>query len=442
MRIAAMLWAIDIPDLQVYLFRRLSPDLLKTHIEGPKGLRTLLNPLVESGHCQIVMDEIRFWNNSRIYLCHCQDDKDVYKYMGVEIHVLLIDELTQFTENMYRFIRSRVRAVGLNLPESRKGLFPRILCASNPGNVGHQFVKGSFIDGFVPMKLYKMADTEGGFLRQYIPARIEDNPTLENDNPEYRKALRGLGSPELVKAFELGDWNVVAGAYFPEFSTETHVIDPFAVPASWKKFRSMDWGSAKPFSVDWWAVSDGSIPNIPKDALVCYRQWYGAVSQNTGVNLTAKQVAEGMKNRQVDGEEFMYSVADPSIFKTDGGPSIAEHFRQSDIVWRKGDRERLSGWETVRQRLLGEEGKPMIYWFKTCVDTIRTLPVLQHDSGRPEDLDTKAEDHAADSIRYACMSRPYRLPVRPSKPVKDIHTLSLNDLWAIQGKSKRWRNRI
>jgi hypothetical protein len=99
----------------------------------------------------IVEDELRFWNGSRIYLCHCKDAKDVYKYQGAEIHVLLIDELTHFTETMYRFLRNRVRMVGIALPDQYKGCFPRILCGANPGNVGHQFVKATFVDSAEPM---------------------------------------------------------------------------------------------------------------------------------------------------------------------------------------------------------------------------------------------------------------------------------------------------
>src|SRR5829696_3415068 len=122
-RVAAILWCTVIPGLQVYLFRRIRDDLVKNHMEGPKGFRALLAGWVLCGFATIVEDEIRFWNGARIYLCHCKDEKDIYKYQGAEIHVLLIDELTHFTETMYRFLRNRVRMVGIAVPDQYESSF-------------------------------------------------------------------------------------------------------------------------------------------------------------------------------------------------------------------------------------------------------------------------------------------------------------------------------
>lgn len=167
MRAAAIAWCCAIAGLQVYIFRRISDDLIKNHLEGPQGLRAMLAPWADARLVEIVEGEIRFWNGSKIYLCHCKDPKDVYKYQGSEIHVLLIDELTHFLGEMYRFLRSRVRMVGLAVPDQYAGMFPRILTGSNPGNVGHHWVKAAFIDGVMPMAMRQMDDAEGGMLRQY-----------------------------------------------------------------------------------------------------------------------------------------------------------------------------------------------------------------------------------------------------------------------------------
>lgn len=128
MRGAAISWCSEIPGLQVYLFRRIRDDLVKNHMEGPNGFRAMLAGWVKLGFCVIVEDEIRFWNGSKIFLCHCKDEKDRFKYQGSEIHVLLIDELTHFTDRIYRFLRNRVRMVGITLPEKYLGRFPRIIC--------------------------------------------------------------------------------------------------------------------------------------------------------------------------------------------------------------------------------------------------------------------------------------------------------------------------
>lgn len=410
MRAAAVMWCGMIPGLQVYLFRRLRDDLVKNHIEGPQGLRLMLSPWARAGMVDIVEDEIRFWNGSKIYLCHCKDEKDRFKYLGSEIHVLCIDELTTFTDTIYRFLRSRVRMAGIKLPTEFDGKFPRILCGSNPGNIGHSWVKSAFIDARPPLAIERVSASDGGMLRQFIPARLADNPSV--DPAEYTAKLEGLGSPALVKAMRDGDWNVVAGAFFPEFSTDQHVVTPRSLPAYWQRFRSFDWGSARPFSVGWYAVSDGELPEFPRGALIRYREWYGAQRDqngatipNTGLRLTAEEVADGILERERDdvyGNRVMGGVADPSIFAEDGGPSIADRMSARKVFFRPADNARVAragamgGWDQVRSRLKGDGERPAIYFFSTCLEIIRTLPVLQHDDGRPEDVQTEGEDHAAD----------------------------------------------
>lgn len=418
MRAAATLWCSAIAGLQVYLFRRIREDLVKNHMEGPKGFRAMLAGLVASGHVTIVEDEIRFWNGSKIYLCHCKDAKDIYKYQGAEMHVLLIDELTHFTDQMYRFLRNRVRMVGVELPAQYRGCFPRILCGANPGNLGHQFVKQTFIDGAAPMEMRPMNDNEGGMLRQFIPAILEDNPSMEKDDPGYEKRLQGLGSKALVDAMRYGDWNVVEGAFFDCWQSQRHVIRPFTIPADWTRFRAMDWGSAKPFSIGWYAVVTDTYsieggPVLPRGCLIKYREWYGIKETdgvfvaNTGLKLTTEEVAIGTKERE-KADKISYGVIDPACFSTDGGPSIAERMIRNGVAWRPADNKRLGGWDQMRSRLKGDEdGNPMLVFFSTCTHSIRTIPALQHDPHRPEDMDTDGEDHAADETRYACMSRPW-----------------------------------
>ena len=442
MRVAAIVWCASIPGLQVYLFRRFLPDLIKNHIEGPKGFRSILAPWVSDKWVSIVEDEIRFWNGSKIYLCHCGHEKDRFKYLGAEMHVLLIDELTHFTEVIYRFLRGRVRAVGLNAPPAIAARFPRILCGSNPGNVGHQWVKAAFVDRLAPMEVRQMPDDEGGMLRQYIPAKLTDNPSMTEDDPTYRARLRGLGSAALVKAMEDGDWSVVDGAFFDCWRASDHVIRPFEMPEHWTRFRSMDWGSAKPFSVGWWAIPDEPCRHpdglvIPRGAMVRYREWYGASGPDVGLKLTAEAVGAGIAQRE-RGDRIAYGVLDPAAFAVDGGPSIAETMMKAGAMFRRADNTRvakvgaLSGWQQMRSRMVGEDGRPMLYVFSTCLDFIRTVPALQHDAGRPEDLDSNSEDHCADEARYACNSRPYRSPPPQRFPLRGLDEMTMDEIWERQ----------
>lgn len=440
MRVAAILWCAAIPGLQVYIFRRIFADLIKNHMEGPKGFRALLAPWVDAGLVAIVEEEIRFWNGSKIFLCHCQYEKDRYKYQGAEIHVLMIDELTTFTDVIYRFLRSRVRCVGLKIPEHyywvdehgvRQCMFPRILCGSNPGNIGHHAVKEAFIDPRIEMIVERMTEEEGGMLRQFIPAKLDDNPSMLEDDPGYEYRLSGLGSPELVKAMRDGNWDVIAGAYFTEFGNK-HKIKPFAVPPWWTRLRALDWGSSKPFAVGWFCISDGTPLEdgrlYPAGSLIMYREYYGASKANVGLKMTPHAVAREIVRRD-NGEIFAYSVADPSCFDSEDGPCPAEDMRALGVSFRRADNKRVAGWNQMRWRLEGYDGKPMIYFFETCRDTIRTVPALPHDEIKNEDVDTASEDHAGDMVRYACMSRPFIRPEPVQKKPRALKDLTLDELW-------------
>jgi hypothetical protein len=250
--------------------------------------------------------------------------------------------------------------------------------------------------------------------RLFIPSKVTDNKYL---NETYVANLFQVGSPELVRAWLEGDWSVVEGSFFAEFCSK-NIIAPFSVPPEWLRYRSMDWGSAKPFSVGWWCVvsddyqlEDGRT--LPRGALVRYREWYGASSPNVGLKMTAEEVATGIVKRSGQ-ESFAYTVCDPSIFAQSGGTSLAERMWKAGLQGlRRGDNRRvgqlgaLGGWDQMRARIRGDGEQPQFYVFSTCRDFLRTVPALQHDPDRPEDLDTAGEDHVADEARYACMSRPH-----------------------------------
>ncbi len=264
----------------------------------------------------------------------------------------------------------------------------------------------------------------------FIPSRLTDNSFLMRD-PLYVARLQQSGSKELVRAWLEGDWDIIIGAYFDcwnAWKAAGGIIKPFTIPEHWLRFRSFDWGSSAPFSVGWWAVASEHYEplNIPKGSMIRYREWYGASAPNKGLKMNAEDVADGIKERTV--EKISYSVADPAIFSVDGGPSIAERMIKRGVTFARADNKRVGdighavGWDQVRARFEGDE-RPMMYVFETCTDFIRTMPALQHDEKRPEDLDTTGEDHVADEVRYACMSRPYTKPM-PMKPENVIKVAS------------------
>jgi hypothetical protein len=301
---------------------------------------------------------------------------------------------------------------------SAKGVPTQLLLTGNPGGSGQGWIRQRYVDP-APLGLKVLIRTlpngkEHKYV--YIPSKVSNNQILLKNDPDYINRLYLVGSPQLVQAWLEGDWNSIEGAFFPEFGPQ-HIVPPIELPGQWTRFRAMDWGSAKPFSIGWYAVSDGSLKQFPASALIKYREWYGMKDDqpNVGLKLTAEQIRTGVHlPGQKDipgildrekGDHITYSVIDPSAFHEDGGPSIAS--RMAPVIWRPADNKRIPGWDQVRGRLVGENGRPMLYVFSTCVHTIRTLPMLPHDPGKAEDVDTDSEDHAGDETRYACMSRPW-----------------------------------
>lgn len=416
MRVAAIAWCAQVDGLQVYLFRRIRDDLIKNHMEGASGFRQLLSPFVQSGTCEIVEDEIRFSNGSRIYLCHCKDEKDRFKYQGAEIHVLLIDELTHFSEVIYRFLRSRVRMAEATKIEG----FPRILCGSNPGGIGHGWVKATWIDAKPPMEIWETGATEGGFLRQFIPGRLADNSSLGYDS--YAMALSGLGNPELVKAMLEGDWDVVAGAAL-DISRERHMLRPFSPPDHWTKFQVLDWGYVRPYSSGWYCVVEGDTllaakgnwPDVwlPDGAVIRYREIYGWTGKpNEGSREESPQVVTRILDLEESaGERMDYRVADTGIWAKNDGTSIYERmFMASGRKYnpRQSEKDRQASYAEVCTRLRGEEDRPMFYATENCWQFWRTVPSLVLDEVQPEKgPDEKQENHVWDEVCYALMSRPY-----------------------------------
>lgn len=436
MRVASVVWCTEIPGLQVYLFRRISDDLFKNHMSGAGSYPELLAPWLEAGLVTYNggKNYLKFWNGSTIWLCHCQYEKDVVKYQGAEIHVLLIDELTHFSETIYRFLRGRCRLGGLKIPDKYKGMFPRILAGSNPGGVGHTFVRRTFVNGVLPMQKRTMPKKEGGMVRQYIPAKLEDNPTLLENDPSYLLRLEGLGNPALVKAMRDGDWNIVAGGALDDLWHEKHILLPrFQVPTGWRLDRSFDWGSAKPFSVGWWAEADGTEAKLPdgrvfcpvKGSIIRIAEWYGSleVGTNTGLRMGARKVARGilMKEAAMRAEGWIQSTVYPgpadnaisAVQEEEDTHSIAELMAFENVKWTESDKSpgsRIVGLQLVRDRLEASktgEG-PGIYFCENCVASIGTLPVLPRDPNKPEDVDTNAEDHVYDEVRYRTLSNAKR----------------------------------
>jgi hypothetical protein len=361
------------------------------------------------------------WKSGAVLACrHLDNDADADLYQGHSYTRVYVEEMTQFPRpGPIDKLKATLR--------SAAGVRCAFRATCNPGGAGHHWVKARYIDPG-PRTLVEetfVSPFDGGEMRlerMFLPARLSDNPRLLESDPMYVARLQQCGSAELVRAWLEGDWDIVEGAFFDGWSSR-NVVAPFRPPEFWTRFRAFDWGYASPFSVGWWAVVDddhrlGAGLVLPRGALVRYREWYGADANGAGLRLDAEEVAAGILAREIPGETISWGVADPSIFAHNGGASIGERMAGAGVWLRRADNTRvgaagaLSGWDQMRARIRGDGLRPMLYVFDTCRDFIRTVPVLQHDPVRPEDLDTAAEDHVADETRYACLSRvlPARLP--------------------------------
>lgn len=428
LRVELLRWMVEVPGIQCFLFRRTYPELVASHLEGPTGFHAMLAPWVQARVCKINLTEMTIelpGSRSKLWLCHCQHEKDMYRFQGAEMHVLAIDELTHFPASIYAFLRGRVRLGGLVVPAHLRTLLPRILTASNPGGVGHNWVRAAFRDPAPPLEIWRTAAADGGMLRQFIPARLEDNPTLTTNDPAYADRLRGLGNDALVRAMLEGDWNIVAGGAIDDLWDESrHVVKPFKVPAGWRIDRSFDWGSSKPYSVGWWAESDGTEVTLadgtkrsyPKGTLFRIGELYGWNGKpNEGNRRIATEIAREILRTEEAMElrgRVMPGPADPSIYDVADGRSIADDMANVGVRWERADKgpgSRINGLERVRQFLRSSLQSPMegpgLFIFDTCRHAIRTLPTLPRDTRKSDDVDTESEDHCYDETRYRVLAQ-------------------------------------
>jgi phage terminase large subunit len=382
----AVSFCMENPNVKVSIFRRTFPELEKSIIL--RFLERVPRPWYTYNQQKY---RVYFENDSILEFNHCQHETDVFRYQSAEYDRIYFDELTHFTEYVYQYLRSRLRT-------TKKHIHPQLKSASNPGNIGHLWVKKRFLDEGKPGEMMRRidAETETPYTTMFIPARVYDNKFIMDNDPSYIKRLTQLPEDER-RALLDGDWDVFQGQFFKEWRYESHVVEPFTIPRGWKKFRAMDWGYRNPACVVWIAID-------PEKRMYVYRELY--VTETTDEDL-AKQI----KKLTPKDELIDYTVADPSLWSItqfEKGESLAYRFSKAGVPLIKGDNNRMSGSSTFHSYLRIDErdNKPSMMFFNTCYNCIRTIPSLVHSRKRPEDVDTEGEDHAYDAVRYGLMAHP------------------------------------
>ena len=382
----ALLYALKYPGSRQLLLRRTYRDLDKSIVRTvlgwyPRGIFTYNS----SSHVG------RFVNGSCIDFGYCANENDVYQYQGAEYDVIRFDELTHFTEAQYIYLISRVRGAN-NFPKAIKS-------STNPGGVGHQWVKERFVDPAPPNTEFIGND---GMSRIFIPSFLDDNRFLMEQDPNYKKRLEALSERER-KALLYGDWNIFDGQYFPEFSRDIHVSSPFQIPKEWRRYRAFDYGLDR-LACYWFAIDSTKTVYVYKE--LC--------ESDLPISTACERIIE-----MNEDDEIYTTLAPPDMWSRsqETGRSKASIFIENGVAITKSSNDREAGWLAIKELLKTDaNGISKLVIFDTCTELIKCIPALQVDSKRPTDCSTEPHNitHAPDALRYFAVY--WSRPAEPEKP--------------------------
>ncbi len=371
-----------IPEHRALILRRSMPELRelidKSRELYPKAFKGAKFREVE-----------KLWNfpsGAKIEFGFLEKDADVYRYQGQAYSWIGFDEITHLpTEFGWNYLASRLRTTN---PE----LQTYLRCTANPGGVGAQWVKKRYIEASEPNKTFKGTD---GLTRKFIPALLQDNPYLAEDG-EYERMLQSLPAVQRRQLLE-GNWDVAEGAAFAEFSPDVHVITPFELPNWWERVKGVDYGYAAESCCLWAAID-------PDDkTIIIYRELYRK-------GLTGEALGDTITQMEENEVKSIPGVLDTAAWSKTGytGPTIGETLVNRGHKLRRADKNRIAGKTQIHEHLRQREGsgRPRLQIFSNCVNLIKELQGIPLSSKNPEDVDTKAADHAYDALRYLLMSRP------------------------------------
>ncbi|MBQ9845804.1 MAG: phage terminase large subunit [Oscillospiraceae bacterium] len=378
----AMLYALKYPASKQLILRRTFPELEKSLIRT--SLELYPNSIYRYNGTKHTGT---FVNGSLIDFGYCDRESDVYKYQSAQYDVIRFDELTHFTEYMYTYLISRVRGAN-SYPKCVKS-------CTNPGGIGHSWVKARFIDPAPPMHSWRTKDDT---TRLFIPASVFENKPLMDTDPDYINRLRSLPEKDR-KALLYGRWDIFEGQFFSEFSPHIHVVKPFAVPPHWKRYFCMDYG------LDMLAAYVVAVDTQGRGYVI---------KELCRPNLIVSRAAQEIK-KLCEGEriEFFYAPPDMWNRRQETGRSVAEIFFENGIMLAKSSNDRESGWLLLKEWLkpfADETGgiTARLVIFENCTQLIRCLPALTFDSANPNDVADIPHDitHSPDAIRYFVAARP------------------------------------
>ena len=402
--IDAFLFALKYAGSKQLMLRRTYPELEKSLIRVSYDLYPReVYSYNRSGHVG------RFRNGSILDFGYCDSESDVYKYQSAEYDVIRFDELTHFTEQMYLYLISRVRGAN-DFPKHVKS-------STNPGSVGHQWVKKRFITIGAPDVVHSF---KGG-TRLFLPSRVQDNRFLLEHDPEYIRRLENLSERDR-KALLYGSWDITDGQYFSEWDEAVHVCEPFPIPEGWRRYVTMDYG------LDMLAAYCIALDG--QGRAYVYREH---CESGLIVSEAARAVAElagcaganGCAGAD-GGERIEAFFAPPDMWnrRQETGKSVAELFAEQGVYLAKANNDRVQGWYNVKEWLrprldVDGEKRAGLVVFRGCEHLIESMPALLVDPRNPNDVADEPHEytHGPDAIRYFLAGRP-----RPAEvPLPEPH---------------------
>lgn len=401
--IDAFLYALKYSNSKQIMFRRTFPDLERSLILTSLGL---YDPSVATYNAST--HRWKFLNGSTIEFAYCASEMDLTNYQGAEYDCIRFDELTHFPESIYTYMFSRCR--GTN------GYPKQVKSTTNPGGIGHSWVKERFIDVGPPNKAHKIERKDGSSgTRLFIPSLVQDNIFLMQRDPGYIGRLQVLEEKD-KRALLYGDWDAMEGQYFTSFKRDIHVVEPFRLDPSWRRYVTLDYG------LDMLAAYCVALTN--ENVAYVYKEVY---EPNLIVSAAAQKIL-GMV-----GDDFIDQyLAPPDLWnrRQETGKSVADIFSEHGIDLSRTSNDRVDGWMAVHEWLRPKEDEQGIVTsalkiFSTCVNLIRTLPALQHDPRNPNDTMREPHEltHAPDSLRGFCVyhTSPNAIEAPKVEPMSPFH---------------------
>lgn len=388
--------ALDYPGIRILMMREHYPELEQN----------LIAPMLKMVPAELASynsttHTMSFWNGSYIKFGHWNGEQSESEYNGLEFDWIFIDEATQFTERAFRFLGGCLRGVN-EIPK-------RMYLTCNPGGVGHRWVKRLFIDRNYKTDSENEEENENPEDYTFIFATVDDNTALMNSpgGAGYKQFLANL--PENIRnAYRYGDWNVLGGNYFPEFSEAVHVCKRFQLPKHWQLYRAFDYGLDK-FCCYWFAVDEDGRS-------WCYREV-------TGKDLIVQDAAEKLLDASPKNERYMTTYAPPDMWsrQKDTGKTMAAKFMECGVALARSDNNRVQGHMAmksmlapgmvhdpyVRKMFPGKDTLPMLMFFPDCKDIVSDIQDIQADEKNPNDCAKNPHEvtHSVDGVRYYCVMR-------------------------------------